>query len=255
MSPVADLLTIKQLQDLLQVDRTTIYRMLKDGRLHGIKVGGRWRFERSAIEAWLRRTSDPLTARARAQAGGSGDVLPLHCIQIIQDVFAEIAGIGSVTTGMDGEPLTEVSNVQPVCRKILGSEKGLRACVASWRALAESQGGPGTFERCHAGLEYSGSRIQVHHHNTQMLVAGQFYSQPPSKNEERARLAAVEARLELEPGSLQDIADTIPVLEPRMRNRFGHWLSRVAQSFCQIGEERLELIGRLRQIAEMTSLG
>jgi excisionase family DNA binding protein len=249
---VADLLTLRQLQDLLQVDRTTVYRMLKDGRLQGIKVGGRWRFERSAIEAWLGRTADAPGGEA---SGVSGDVLPLHCVQIIQDVFAEIAGLGSITTGMDGEPLTEMSNAQPVCRKILDSEKGFRACVASWKALAERQAGPGAFSRCHAGLEYSGSPIRVHGHTPHMLIAGQFYSQPPSKAEEQARLAAVEARLDLEPGSLQAEAETIPVLDPRMGGRIGRWLDRVASSFCQIGEERLELISRLRQIAEMTSLG
>jgi excisionase family DNA binding protein len=251
---MADLLTLRQLQELLQVDRTTVYRMLKDGRLQGIKVGGRWRFERSAIETWLRRTAEPVAGKVGEPTGGSGDVLPLHCVQIIQDVFAEIAGVGSVTTGMDGEPLTEMSNAQPVCRKILASEKGFRACVASWKGLGASQNGPGTFSRCHAGLEYSSSRIQVQGHTPHVLIAGQFYSRSPSKTEEQARLAAVEARLDLEPGSLQAEAETIPVLDSRMRSRIGRWLDRVASSFRQIGEERLELISRLRQIAEMTAI-
>ena len=47
------LLTVRHLQDLLQVDRITIYRMLDDGRLRGFKVGGQWRFSRQAIEGWL----------------------------------------------------------------------------------------------------------------------------------------------------------------------------------------------------------
>lgn len=33
------LLTARQLQDLLRVDRITIYRMLKDGRIQGFKDG------------------------------------------------------------------------------------------------------------------------------------------------------------------------------------------------------------------------
>lgn len=49
-----DLLTTRQLQELLQVDRITIYRMLNDGRLQGFKVGGQWRFSRQAVELWLR---------------------------------------------------------------------------------------------------------------------------------------------------------------------------------------------------------
>lgn len=45
-----DLLTTRQLQDLLRVDRITIYRMLNDGRLRGFKVGGQWRFSPREVE-------------------------------------------------------------------------------------------------------------------------------------------------------------------------------------------------------------
>ena len=44
------LLTAKQVQELLHVDRTTIYRMLKDGRLTGIKVGQHWRFSEQEVD-------------------------------------------------------------------------------------------------------------------------------------------------------------------------------------------------------------
>ncbi len=63
---VDDLLTTKQLRDLLQVDRITIYRMLYDGRLHGFKVGGQWRFSRQEIEAWLQyNVSTPTQIKAQ----------------------------------------------------------------------------------------------------------------------------------------------------------------------------------------------
>ncbi|MGB9754636.1 helix-turn-helix domain-containing protein [Roseiflexus castenholzii] len=41
-----DLLTTREVQDLLKLDRTTVYRMLKEGRLTGVKVGQQWRFHR-----------------------------------------------------------------------------------------------------------------------------------------------------------------------------------------------------------------
>ena len=54
-----ELLTTRQVQETLKVDRTTIYRMLKDGRLNGVKVGSQWRFPRLEIEAVLQGT--PIT--------------------------------------------------------------------------------------------------------------------------------------------------------------------------------------------------
>ena len=45
-----NLLTTRQVQDRLKVDRITIYRMLQDGRLRGVKIGQQWRFPEKEIE-------------------------------------------------------------------------------------------------------------------------------------------------------------------------------------------------------------
>ena len=44
---MAELLTTKQLEDLLKIDRITVYRMLNDGRLKCVKIGNQWRFPRN----------------------------------------------------------------------------------------------------------------------------------------------------------------------------------------------------------------
>ena len=40
------LLTTREVLDMLKVDRITIYRMLQDGRIKGVKIGQQWRFAR-----------------------------------------------------------------------------------------------------------------------------------------------------------------------------------------------------------------
>jgi excisionase family DNA binding protein len=49
-----DLLTSHEVADYLKVDLRTVYRYIKQGQIPKVKVGGRWRFRRSDIEAWLR---------------------------------------------------------------------------------------------------------------------------------------------------------------------------------------------------------
>jgi excisionase family DNA binding protein len=48
------ILTIADLSEYLHIHRTTIYRMLKEGRLPGFRIGSDWRFSLEAIERWLR---------------------------------------------------------------------------------------------------------------------------------------------------------------------------------------------------------
>ncbi|HUY17911.1 MAG TPA: helix-turn-helix domain-containing protein [Candidatus Binataceae bacterium] len=54
MASEDDIFTIKELSEHLRVHPTTIYRLLRQGRLPGFRVGSNWRFSREAIEQWER---------------------------------------------------------------------------------------------------------------------------------------------------------------------------------------------------------
>jgi excisionase family DNA binding protein len=47
-----DILTIAELSEHLRVHPTTIYRLLREGRIPGFRVGSAWRFSRASIEKW-----------------------------------------------------------------------------------------------------------------------------------------------------------------------------------------------------------
>ena len=202
-------LTARQVQDLLKIDRTSIYRMLKDGRLTGIKVGSQWRFPRKEIETLL--SDQHLIQEKRS---GNPAVLPIHCIQIIQDVFADMAELGAVTTDRDGTPLTEVSNSCRFCSMILSSDSGRKACIESWRQLAKDPEMGPEFIRCHAGLAYARSCIKVNGLPSAMIVAGQFYSRKPDEDERMNRLNDLAARYDLDPELLLQEANEIRALTP-----------------------------------------
>jgi excisionase family DNA binding protein len=53
------ILTISDLSKYLHIHRTTIYRMLREGRLPGFRIGSDWRFSHDAIEQWLRDQIKP----------------------------------------------------------------------------------------------------------------------------------------------------------------------------------------------------
>jgi len=52
--PPSKYLTVAELSEYLQIHRTTIYRMLREGRLPGFRIGSDWRFSREAIDEWVR---------------------------------------------------------------------------------------------------------------------------------------------------------------------------------------------------------
>ncbi len=249
---MADLLTAKEVQDILKVDRTTIYRMLNDGRLTGIKVGGRWRFSLESVQAML--SGEPV---AEAQNNGTtkaSKLLPQPCAQTVQDVMAEIAQIGAVTTDLDGEPVMAFSNTNEFCKLILESEKGREACKDCWRKIAHSAWSSDSFIACHTGLQYTCHPIKVHGVNTLVLIAGQFYQFEPDKAEEKQRIARLAQELGIDPEALSQAAEHITVLDDHKRQQIGKWMAKVAASFEHMAQERAEFINRLQRIAAISAV-
>jgi excisionase family DNA binding protein len=226
---VDDLLTTKQLQELLQLDRTTIYRMLKDGRLTGVKVGNQWRFRGQDVEALLSRAASLESDYGHPSASPtpSTKIIPLSCIQVIQDVFAEIAGIGAVIVTSKGELLTKLSNCCRFCDLIMASESGRQTCINSWRKLARPAEDWPKFATCNAGLQYARTPIKVNDRFEGMLIAGQFYTEPPEANEVQVRIQRLAKKHDLDARALTEAARELPILDHHKRAQLGLWLDSV----------------------------
>ena len=246
------LLTAKQAQELLKVDRTTIYRMLKDGRINGVKVGNQWRFFESDINAMLGGKKHAILEVN--QLINENKILPLTCVQSVQDVFAEIAEVGAVTANPNGIPLTRISNSCDFCKLILGTDEGRQGCINSWKKLAEQKEKNPEFTNCHAGLMYARSGIKVNHTLAAILIAGQFYVESPSGEEERERISALAKKYKIDPVLLSQAARKISVLDKRKVSQISAWLEKVAHTFEEISAERGDLMQRLHQISVMSEL-
>lgn len=134
---MADLLTAQQMQKLLHVDRSTIYRMADDGRLPAIKVGRQWRFPATEVAGWLEEQGANVagdTIAPPAAALPLIDDLPVSCVQIVQDTFADLLGVMLVVTDMEGRPVTAVSNPHGLYRATQPTAQA--AWQAQWAALA-----------------------------------------------------------------------------------------------------------------------
>jgi len=257
---IDDLLTTRQLQDLLQVDRITIYRMLNDGRLSGFKVGGQWRFSRQEVEKWLQEQRAALPVDALPDdvdnSTLSAHPLPLSCVQAIQSVYAEALGIAAVATEPDGTPLTDVSNSGEFCNLILSTEEGRVRCAASWRVPDDMRSSPPLMRTCHAGLLCVSVPIKVEEEWVASVASCQFVAQPADGDEAVwwEGLLSLVGDLGLDERALQAAVENVRLLAGDQVSRIPHLLEQVAATLAEIGQERQKLVNRLRRIAAMTEL-
>ncbi len=257
MFAMDDLLTTKQLMELLQVDRTTIYRMLNDGRLPAVRVGGQYRFSRLAIDAWLEnKLAMPLVALGSTlnneMHSADEELLPMYCLQPVQEVFAQSNEIGAVTTDTNGKPMTPFSNVCAYCNLILTSAKGRARCEASWKKLATHNLARPHLERCHAGLTYARGRVVVANQFVAMCFAGQFLVADGSPLASET-IRQVATACEVDPVALKQVAAEIHVFDKLHADRLLYLLQLLAETFSRIGQERHDLVQRLRRVAEIAA--
>ena len=65
-----DVLTIDELSVYLKIPKSTLYKLVRERKVPGQKIGRHWRFRKEAIDRWL----EDLPARpGAAQAGMHGD--------------------------------------------------------------------------------------------------------------------------------------------------------------------------------------
>ena len=244
-----ELLTTKQLQEILKIDRITVYRMLNDGRLKGIKVGNQWRFPQADIDRLLGEKVESGSVVVE-----SVQDFPSGCVKEVQDIFAGIIGIGAVTVTSRGTPLTEPTFSNPFCKLMLSSESGSLACQNSWRKIALKTTGEDKFQICHAGLCYKRSAILSEDSQIAWLIAGQYYIDSPDDENETERIRILAEKHHIPIDELEEAARKIPVLKKYQQEKVQEWTPKVAVTVQSILCERSDLMGRLQRIAELSSI-
>ncbi|MEN6481342.1 MAG: PocR ligand-binding domain-containing protein [Anaerolineaceae bacterium] len=239
------LLTTKQVQDLLKVDRITIYRMLQDGRLKGVKIGQQWRFYQGDVERLL--GGDGMLYENDSESN-----FPTHCVQTIQNLFSSVTQISSLVVDSTGEPVTQISEPCSFCKLIQTSESGRAACKSSWKDFAQQSKAKKEQFVCHAGLNYFGSLIIDQNKAQGLFLAGEFYFEETDPVKEKQHYQNLAKEHGLNANALIEAASHIPRLNAEQQSHLMSQPQAAARAVESILTERNTFLNRLQKIASLT---
>ncbi len=257
---MTDLLTTKQVQTLLRVDRTTIYRMVESGQLPAIRVGKQWRFAKGDVEKWLRAARTQHYAQAIATPGEAGAssgaaeppsatspdlqaLLPLPCVQLIQDTFADMLGVMILTTDMQGRPITRISNPCGYFTSLVEQDpRVVEQCIHTWQQLAGDPALAPKFSTSELELLCARGAIHVGTELKGMVIVGGIAPEnwPPSTE----RMAAIAETLDLNATAVQAGIDAVYRLDRTAQTRVLGFVQRIADIISHIVEDR----GRIARV-------
>jgi excisionase family DNA binding protein len=275
-SNMPDLLTTNQVQALLQVDRTTIYRLVEGGKLPAIRVGKQWRFSKSDVERWLQTqtitsSQDPGAEKSTANPGIRSDsltplmagqissttpalreLLPQACVQLIQDEFAELLGVMMVITDMQGEAVTSVSNPCGYYTALVQEPGNASQCIRDWQRLAASPAMHPTFMPNEMGFMCARGLIRVHSELKGMVVIGGIAPEVwPPGDEFISRLAV---SFGVSTSHILANAESVYRLDKPAQVKALRAVQRIADIYSHIAGDRNALWDRMQTIASLTAL-
>jgi ligand-binding sensor protein len=232
--------------------------MAEAGRLPAIKVGKQWRFPADHVNNWLQvggTTANDKGAMASQTAGRGeqlAELLPLECVQLIQDSFADLLGVMLVVTDMSGKPITQPSNPCGLFQAISQVPHALQRCIQSWHQLAASIDLEPRFSESHLKLKCTRALIRDGSALKGMVVAGCVAPEnwPPSAEE----VAAMAAEFDVAPELLMERLEEVYFLTAQQQQTVLSHIQQIANIVAHIISERKTLIGRLEAIADLTAI-
>jgi excisionase family DNA binding protein len=196
------LLSADEVQQLLDIDRSTIYRMAGDGRLPGVKIGRQWRFPADRIAALLEvgTQSPEHPAFDTTAAQPASPPIPTDVAESVLDVAAGALDVMMVVTDMAGRPVTNVVN--PCARFVQQSSDPatLAVCVDEWRQLADDVDFESRFRAGRLGFECARAFIRVGSELVGMVLAGGVAPTGDDSDD----------LFQLDPGRRQQVLSTLP---------------------------------------------
>src|ERR1051325_3238502 len=102
-------LTTEEVLEYLQVNRRTVYRLIKAGKIPAVRVGRQWRFRKRDIDAWLDNQRPrggprpPPTPRRGAPGPARPRVLVVDDEASIRDLLAKTLALAEYDVDATGD--------------------------------------------------------------------------------------------------------------------------------------------------------
>jgi len=254
----AKMLTARDIQAMLHIDRSTVYRLAESGRLPAIKVGRQWRFPADQIHARFKKhlipekpEVDPFEiSRPLEKSPELSDLLSWEWLQVIQVTFAELLGVMLVVTDTNGEPVHQPANPCGLFTAFMDQADAMPRFISHWQKLATTVDLTPSFQTSHLGLLCARSLIAVGTEIKGMVIAGCVAPAewPPNP----VQIAAISDHFQVTTEFVSKSIHDVYFLDDAKQVQILSTLPRIAALIAHVVNDRKMLMDRLSTIANLT---
>jgi excisionase family DNA binding protein len=245
------LLTTRDVQELINVDKSTIYRMAEDGRLPAVKVGRQWRFPASAVASLLGEGASTLARTSSLRRSRDlRELLVPEAAQAIADLVGDLFGLMAVVTDIEGGSLTSVANPCGYFAAIETQPGAVDQCIEGWRRLGSELDLEPRFLPTHLGFQCARSFIRIGNRLAGMVIVGGITPEDGPLRPERLADIARESGISLD--LLTAHATETYDLDPERRAWVLTMLPRVGDLISRLASAQGDLINHFDALAGLS---
>lgn len=251
----SELLTTREVEQLIQLNRVTIYRLIREDDFPAVKVGGQWRFPRSGVEAWLARQTGPETLAPpltdAPQTPAALDASLFHGPELapLLRAFARSTGLSIFVTDLAGNTVAEcVACRHPFCALVHALPAGEQACIAAHyeRIIDEDT----HLVTCAAGMRYIEAPVTINDRPLARVMMGPVMNGIPEAQlyDDIGRFST---GINADRDALFAALDEIPAFSGEQVTILSRLLSQVISTMLGVAAQQRQMVARLQEIAAL----
>lgn len=168
------------------------------------------------------------------------DIISIDFLQKFQDAFSRATGVASLTTDINGNPVTKGSRHTDFCMKLnRGSKEGLKRCIQSdaFGGAESARTGKPAVYYCGNGLMDFGAPILLNGRQIGSIIGGQILPSPP----DREKYIKIAQEIGVDPNQYIAALDRVKVVPEEQIQAAADLLFLVAGEFSKMGFQSLSM--------------
>ncbi len=259
----AKLLTTKEVERLMQLNRVTIYRLIRDAGFPALKLGGQWRFPRDEVERWLEKRGHLVSTSGseptQTLAASKVDILVpddlLRSIEITSLLrsFASAIDLSVLIIGNNGDILLDCAECRhPLCQRVHAKQVCYLAQSVRAAAAGQTHESQVLFD-CVPGLHYLRAPVGLAEYPIGYVVMGPFMIEPIDPGDVHAQLADFARRNGADTDVLTEELQHVKCFTQDQVHILAEIFSRAISAMLEVVYRRADANRRLNKIAQLAS--
>lgn len=250
------MLTTKEVEQLFQLNRVTIYRLIREENFPAVKVGGQWRFPEEQVKSWLSnhvKDVPPVAARP-TETPETAKLFNTTEITALLEAFAHSVNLSVFVVDPVGNVLADCPVCRhPFCQLMQSYAKCDQPCDTNFRRVQTEGGRTPRLLGCASGMKYLQSPVLCDDEEMAYVLMGPILMMDSDEVCSDEIVASFAQHTGIDAESAQQCLQSVQQFSTEQVHILVDLLSQVIGTMVHVVRNRLRMAERVNEMAQLVA--